>query len=154
MPGGIVMNDDLDEEKSNLNNHETNINRGVELLLRNRRNKPDPPKTFQVKFGKMISFFRKRDCFSLKLLSGHQKEIISGVKNMLAVALTIGTLVSIMFFFVGGVIGWLARENTWVNQPIYTHPEMFDENGNVLPDEILAVRFENGYDELDETDDD
>jgi len=31
---------------------------------------------------------------------------------------------------------------------------MFDENGNVLPDEILAVRFENGYDELDETDDD
>jgi len=67
---------------------------------------------------------------------------------MLAVTLTIGTLVSIMFFFVGGVVGWLARENTWVNQPIYTHPEMFDENGNVLPDEILAVRFENGYDEL------
>ena len=52
---------------------------------------------------------------------------------MLAVTLTIGTLVSIMFFFVGGVVGWLARENTWVNQPIYTHPEMFDENGNVLP---------------------
>jgi len=55
---------------------------------------------------------------------------------------------------VGGVVGWLARENTWVNQPIYTHPEMFDENGNVLPDEILAVRFENGYDELDQEDDD
>jgi len=31
---------------------------------------------------------------------------------------------------------------------------MFDENGNVLPDEILAVRFENGYDELDQEDDD
>ena len=73
---------------------------------------------------------------------------------MLAVTLTIGTLVSIMFFFVGGVVGWLARENTLVNQPIYTHPEMFDENGNVLPDEILAVRFENSYDELDEEDDD
>ena len=23
---------------------------------------------------------------------------------------------------------------------------MFDENGNVIPDEILAVRFENEYD--------
>ena len=33
------------------------------------------------------------------------------------------------------------------------HPEMFDENGNVIPDEILAVRFENDYD-YDEEDDD
>ena len=71
---------------------------------------------------------------------------------MLAVALTIGTLVSIMFFFVGGVVGWLARENTQVNQPIYTHPEMFDENGNVLPDEILAVRFENDYEPHEDDD--
>ena len=65
---------------------------------------------------------------------------------MLAVALTIGTLVSIMFFFVGGVVGWLARENTWVNQPVYTHPEMFDENGQIIADDILAVRFENPED--------
>ena len=27
---------------------------------------------------------------------------------------------------------------------------MFDENGNVLPDEILAVRFENDYGDYDE----
>ena len=63
MHGGIVMNDDLDEERSNLNNDETHINRGVELLLRNRRSKPDPPKTFQVKFGKMISFLRREIVF-------------------------------------------------------------------------------------------
>ena len=69
---------------------------------------------------------------------------------MLAVTLTIGTLVSIMMFFVGGVVGWLAKEHAFTTQPIYTHPEMFDENGNVLPDEILAVRFENGYDYEDE----
>ena len=25
------------------------------------------------------------------------------------------------------------------------HPECLDENGNLLPDEILAVRFENDY---------
>ena len=33
------------------------------------------------------------------------------------------------------------------------HPEMFDENGNVLPDEILAVRFENNYDYDEEEED-
>ena len=72
---------------------------------------------------------------------------------MLAVTLTIGTLVSIMAFFVGGVVGWLAKDHTYQTQPVYTHPEMFDENGNILPDEILAVRFENHYD-LDEEDND
>ena len=71
---------------------------------------------------------------------------------MLAVTLTIGTLVSIMMFFVGGVVGWLAKEHAFQTQPIYTHPEMFDENGNVLPDEILAVRFENTDDYEDEHD--
>jgi hypothetical protein len=53
------VTDDLDEEKSNLNNETTHINRGFELLLRNRRKEPDPPKTFQVKFGKMVSLFRR-----------------------------------------------------------------------------------------------
>jgi len=31
---------------------------------------------------------------------------------------------------------------------------MFDENGNILPDEILAVRFENDYDYDEEEDND
>jgi|TARA_B100000085_G_scaffold77677_1_gene69808 hypothetical protein len=73
---------------------------------------------------------------------------------MLAVTLTIGTLVSIMFFFVGSVVGWLAKEHVYMTQPVFTHPEMFDENGNVLPDEILAVRFENYYDDNEEDEDD
>ena len=59
MRGGTVMTDDLGDEKSNLNNETTHINRGFELLLRNRRKEPDPPKTFQVKFGKMVSLFRR-----------------------------------------------------------------------------------------------
>ena len=73
---------------------------------------------------------------------------------MLAVTLTIGTLVSIMFFFVGGVVGWLAKEHQFQTQPVYTHTEMFDENGNVLPDEILAVRFENYYESNEDDDED
>ena len=53
------------EEKKKLNNHNSHINRGVELLLRNRRRKPEPPKTFQVKFGKMVSLFRREIVFHL-----------------------------------------------------------------------------------------
>ena len=59
MPGSIVMIKDQGDEKSKLNNNEPEINRGVELLLRNRRRRSEKPKTFQVKFGKMISLFRR-----------------------------------------------------------------------------------------------
>jgi hypothetical protein len=59
MPGDTVMTEDQEGAKSNLNNNELQINRGVELLLRNRRKRPEPPKTFQVKFGKMVSLFRR-----------------------------------------------------------------------------------------------
>jgi len=59
------MTENLDEERSNLNNDDTHINRGVELLLRNRRSKPDPPKTFQIKFGKMVALFRREIVFHL-----------------------------------------------------------------------------------------
>jgi len=65
MHGGIVVIENQDEEKNNLNNEETHINRGVELLLRNRRDKPDPPKTFQIKFGNMVSLFRREIVFHL-----------------------------------------------------------------------------------------
>lgn len=48
---------------------------------------------------------------------------------------------------IGGVIGWIAKQHFYEGTAIaYTHPEMFDENGNVIPDEIVAVRFENTND--------
>jgi hypothetical protein len=59
MRGGTAMTEDLEDERNKLNNGDSHINRGVELLLRNRRRKPDPPKTFQIKFGKMVSLFRR-----------------------------------------------------------------------------------------------
>ena len=65
------MTEDQDA-RSALNKSEPhNINRGVELLLRNRRRIPEKPKTFQVKFGKMVSSLPKRDCIPSKLLLGH-----------------------------------------------------------------------------------
>ena len=39
--------------------HELHINRGVELLLRRRRETPEAPKTFQFSFGKMVSLFKR-----------------------------------------------------------------------------------------------
>ena len=66
MPGDIIMIDDQEEGKSKLNNSEPEINRGVELLLRNRRRKSSKPKTFQVQFGKMISLFQREFHFFIE----------------------------------------------------------------------------------------
>ena len=57
------MKEDQEEEKKILNNDKPELNRGVELLLRNRRKKPDPPKTFQVKFGKLIALWNREIIF-------------------------------------------------------------------------------------------
>ena len=75
---------------------------------------------------------------------------------MLASELTIFTILSFLFLLVGGVIGWLTKSHLYESQvrQFYTHPEMFDENGNLIPDEILAVRFENNYDDNDDEEED
>ena len=64
------------------------------------------------------------------------------------VTLTLTTIVSFLALLVGGMIGWLARQHSYETTPqvIYTHPEMFDENGHLVTDEILALRIENNYD--------
>ena len=64
------------------------------------------------------------------------------------VTLTLTTIVAFLALLVGGMIGWMARQHSYETTPqfVYTHPEMFDENGQLVPDEIVAVRFENNYD--------
>ena len=57
------MTEDQEGEKKVLNNDKTEINRGVELLLRNRRRKPETQKTFQVKFGKLIALWNREIVF-------------------------------------------------------------------------------------------
>jgi hypothetical protein len=58
---------DQEDGKNKLNKSEPQINRGVELLLRNRRKRESSkPKTFQVKFGKMISLFRREFHFFIE----------------------------------------------------------------------------------------
>lgn len=58
----------------------------------------------------------------------------------------------VLFLGLGLVVGWIGNDIIYAlsqkNSPVY-HPEMYDEHGNLLPDELIAVRFEN-FDEYDE----
>ena len=70
------------------------------------------------------------------------------MSETLVVTLTLTTVISLLALLVGGMIGWMARQHSYETTPqvVYTHPEMFDENGQLVPDEILALRIENNYD--------
>ena len=74
------------------------------------------------------------------------------------VLLVMFSMLCVTFLLIGGIIGWLAQQNNYIkmqNSGVVSttyHPEMFDENGNLLPDEIIALRFENN-DDSEEDDD-
>tara|TARA_X000001036_G_scaffold248597_1_gene231634 strand:- start:454 stop:693 length:240 start_codon:yes stop_codon:yes gene_type:complete len=79
------------------------------------------------------------------------------MSEVLVVTLTLTTVVAILALLVGGMIGWMARQHSYETTPqvIYTHPEMFDANGQLVPDEILALRIEThdtSEDHIDEED--
>ena len=91
------------------------LNKGVELMLQRRR---APSSKFNL------------------------ENSIQG-NNVLAIALTFGTLVAVLFLCVGGIIGWLYKQHQQRNDISEMHPEMYDLKGNIIPDEIIAFRFEN-----------
>jgi hypothetical protein len=66
------------------------------------------------------------------------------------------SILCFLFLLVGSVLGWIIRSFLYSIQvkTVYAHPEMFDQNGNIIPDEILAVRFENDYDYNEDEEDD
>ena len=79
------------------------------------------------------------------------------MSETLVVTLTLTTVVSALALLVGGMIGWMARQHSYETTPqvVYTHPEMFDANGQLVPDEIVALRIEThdtSEDHLDEED--
>ena len=74
---------------------------------------------------------------------------------MLTLAIVICAIMLQMFLLLGGVIGYLLYGYVATQaSALPSHPEFYDEEGNVLPDEILAIRFENSYDRMDEWDED
>jgi hypothetical protein len=66
---------------------------------------------------------------------------------MIAISLVFSVMFFIISLIVGGVVGWIYREYVWTTQTMRMHPEMYDENGNVIPDEIIAFRFEENTEE-------
>lgn len=76
MHGNIVMIEDQEGEKRKLNKREPQINRGFELMLRqhNRREKPSEPKSFLIRFGKMLSLFRREIHFQFEIFFDIKKK--------------------------------------------------------------------------------
>ena len=56
---------------------------------------------------------------------------------------------------IGLIGGWIFKQ--YQVERIYgirnIHPEFFDNNGNIIPDEVLAVRFEEGFFDHDDDED-
>ena len=55
------------------------------------------------------------------------------------------------------MIGWVLREYMFYhhdrhNQGMPTHPEMYDEDGNLIPTDLIALRFDPTLTEDDEED--
>ena len=65
------MTRDLEGGRSPLNRKDKDnsysMNRGLELLMRNKKRREKVPKTFQLKFGKMVSLFSREIHFFLDI---------------------------------------------------------------------------------------
>jgi hypothetical protein len=73
---------------------------------------------------------------------------------MLAVSLVFGSFLTVLFLIVGVITGWVAREYMMNYQDTpKLHPEFFDQHGNVIPDEVVAVTFNPDYFDDEESDD-
>ena len=72
-------------------------------------------------------------------------------KRMEQAIIALSVMVGILTLGLGLTIGYLIRCYVQETTPQYSHPEMFDANGNPLPDELLAIRFEG---DLNDNDDD
>ena len=61
---------------------------------------------------------------------------------------------SFLFLCVGVIVGWTAKDFAhdymWSRDEVAYHPEMYDENGMMINEQLLSVKFIN-EDELDET---
>ena len=102
---------------TNLNKADDHFNRGLEFILSGGKKKNSSK--FQIKFF--------------------------GGRKMEATDLVFSSLITIMFFLIGIIGGWNLREYLLNYQDTpRLHPEFFDEHGNVVPDEVVSVRFEEG----------
>jgi len=57
---------------------------------------------------------------------------------------------SILFFMMGGIVVLVAKDIFIEKIKISTHPEMYDENGNLIDNTLIAFNFDNYYDDESE----
>ena len=60
-----------------------------------------------------------------------------------SVMLFFSTMITGLFFIVGVTIGWTANDFLYnmLSRDDQLHPEMYDEDGMVINEELLSVRF-------------
>ena len=118
----------IKSSKQGINKPDYSIDRGFEFILTGGKKKTKPIHITTLKIGG---------------------------RDMLAISLVFGSFLTLLFLIVGAIGGWVAREYMMNYQEIpRVHPEMFDSNGNLVPDDIVAFRFENNYDNDEEDSDD
>ena len=111
--------------ETNLNKADDHSNRGLEFILSGGKKK-------------------KSNKFQIKFFGGREME---------ATDLVFSILITVMFFLVGIIGGWNLREYLLNYQDTpRLHPEFFDQHGNIVPDEVVSVRFEEGL--FDDSEDD
>tara|TARA_B100001996_G_C18357656_1_gene476513 strand:- start:207 stop:440 length:234 start_codon:yes stop_codon:yes gene_type:complete len=75
--------------------------------------------------------------------------------NTLDIVLVTALPISFLLFLVGTISGWVARDYMMNYREVpRPHPEMFDINGNLVPDEVIAFNFENYHDDNETEEDD
>ena len=69
----------------------------------------------------------------------------------------ISATISFVFFAVGILFGWVANEVKHdqlyakeIEEQNAMHPEMYDQNGYVLNEELLSVRFTDDIEDLED----
>ena len=73
-------------------------------------------------------------------------------KKMEQAIIALSVMVGILTLGFGAILGYLIRAYLQDTTPQYSHPEMYDENGNPLPDELIAFRFEGNINHDDDND--
>ncbi len=70
------------------------------------------------------------------------------------ITLTFSVLFSFLFFIVGGLSIWVLRDyiKRRIDSRLSMHPEMYDEEGNLLTEGLIAFNFDNydDYSDIDE----
>ena len=86
----------------------------------------------------------------LMLCNTQQPTLHNWRKRMEQAIIALSVTVGILTLGLGATIGYLIRCYVQETTPQYSHPEMFDANGNPLPDELIAIRFEGKENETDD----